>query len=113
MDSASMTGIANAIAGAGIRVARFEFSYMAGRRHAAGIRPPPRAETLRSEYMAAVGALNATGPVLIGSKSMGGRVASMIADDVYASGRIAGFSTADHLKTLGQKVSSWISRITD
>ena len=29
-------------------------------------------------------------PVLIGGKSMGGRVASLVADDLYAAGRIAG-----------------------
>ena len=29
-------------------------------------------------------------PLLIGGKSMGGRVASLVADDLYAAGRIAG-----------------------
>ena len=57
MDSASMTGISNAIAAAGMRVARFEFAYMASRRHSEDRKPPPRAETLRSEYVAAVDAL--------------------------------------------------------
>ena len=90
MDSASMTVIANAIAGAGIRVARFEFGYMAGRRHPQAKRPPPRAETLCSEYIAAVDALSAPGPLIIGGKSMGGRVASMIADALYSGRRITG-----------------------
>jgi predicted alpha/beta-hydrolase family hydrolase len=91
MDSASMTASARALTASGlIRVARFEFDYMGSRRTAAGRKPPPRAETLKAEYISAVGALDAKGPLVIGGKSMGGRVASMIADDLYLSGRIAG-----------------------
>ncbi|WP_454856171.1 alpha/beta hydrolase family protein [Rhizobium binxianense] len=90
MDSASMNAASGALAGAGLRVARFEFAYMASRRPSAGSRPPPRAETLIPEYAAAVTALAASGPLIIGGKSMGGRVASMIADDLHAQRRIAG-----------------------
>ncbi len=89
MDSASMNAAAEALAAAGLRVARFEFSYMAARRTGAG-KPPPRAETVLPEYRAAIAALNATTPLIIGGKSMGGRVASMIADEMFAAGRIAG-----------------------
>ncbi|UOM34906.1 alpha/beta fold hydrolase [Acuticoccus sp. I52.16.1] len=89
MDSAAMTAIAAALAAQGLRVARFEFAYMAARRE--GVRkPPPRAETLLGEYRAALDALAGTGRVVIGGKSMGGRVASMIADEMHAAGRIAG-----------------------
>ncbi|MDK1374475.1 MULTISPECIES: alpha/beta family hydrolase [unclassified Sinorhizobium] len=90
MDSASMTATAKALADAGFRVARFEFGYMAARRTSEGRKPPPRAETLKPEYEAAVAALGATGPLIIGGKSMGGRVASMIADDLRSGGKIAG-----------------------
>ncbi len=90
MDSASMNAAALALASAGLRVARFEFAYMAGRRTAAGRKPPPRAETLIPEYRAAVVDLRARGPLVIGGKSMGGRVASMLADDLYASHDIVG-----------------------
>jgi predicted alpha/beta-hydrolase family hydrolase len=90
MDSPAMTAMATALAGAGFRVARFEFDYMASRRHSTARKPPPRAELLKSEYIAAIEALGATGPLIIGGKSMGGRVASMIADEFHASGRIAG-----------------------
>ena len=62
---------------------------MASRR-TRGRKPPPRAETLRPEYVAAIAALKARGPLIIGGKSMGGRVASMIADELNAAGRIAG-----------------------
>ena len=90
MDSASMTATAKALAEAGFRVARFEFGYMAARRTSEGRKPPPRAETLNPEYRAAVAELAADGPLIIGGKSMGGRVASMIADDLYSAGKIAG-----------------------
>ncbi len=50
----------------------------------------PRAETLCSEYVAAVERLAARGPLIIGGKSMGGRVASMVADELFAKGRITG-----------------------
>jgi predicted alpha/beta-hydrolase family hydrolase len=43
------------------------------------------------EYVAAIDDLGPTnGPLLIGGKSMGGRVASMIADAEFAARRIAG-----------------------
>ncbi|MCO4319341.1 thioesterase domain-containing protein [Phyllobacterium sp. 21LDTY02-6] len=90
MDSDAMTAIARSLAGVGFRVARFEFDYMAGRRTSAGRKPPPRAESLIPEYLAAVEALDARGPLFIGGKSMGGRVASMIADELHASGKING-----------------------
>jgi predicted alpha/beta-hydrolase family hydrolase len=85
MDSAAMTATAKALAAAGFRVARFEFSYMAARRSGAR-KPPPRAETLQPEYRAAIAALGLKTPLVIGGKSMGGRVASMIADAVRPAG---------------------------
>lgn len=91
MDSASMNATAKALAAAEFRVARFEFAYMASRRSAAGKKPPPKAETVMVEYIAAVDDLGPTdGPLLIGGKSMGGRVASMVADALYDAKRIAG-----------------------
>jgi hypothetical protein len=90
MDSAAMTAMATTLANAGFRVARFEFDYMARRRTTGERKPPPRADKLIPEYIATIDALGVTGPLIIGGKSMGGRVASMIADQMYASGRIAG-----------------------
>ena len=86
MDSPAMTAIAKSLAEAGLHVARFEFDYMASRRTSSSRKPPPRAETLKPEYMAAIAALKARGPLIIGGKSMGGRVASMIADERHAAG---------------------------
>jgi predicted alpha/beta-hydrolase family hydrolase len=90
MDSPTLTSTVKALAGLGFRVARFEFDYMAGRRTEAGRKPPPRAEKLNPEYIAAVDALDARRPIIIGGKSMGGRVASMVADVLFASGKVRG-----------------------
>lgn len=91
MDSASMNAIAKAFAAAGLRVARFEFAYMAARRTGEGRKPPPKAERLLPEYVAAIDDLGLTsGTLVIGGKSMGGRVASMVADQLFEAGRIAG-----------------------
>lgn len=91
MDSASMNATTKVLAAEGFRVARFEFGYMASRRTSAGKKPPPRAETVMPEYLAAVDDLGPTnGPLIIGGKSMGGRVASMVADALFDANRIAG-----------------------
>lgn len=71
MDSAAMAASAKVLTEAGLRVARFEFDYMASRRTSAGRRPPPRADKLMPEYIAAVDALDVSGPLIIGGKSMG------------------------------------------
>ncbi len=91
MDAPWMNDMSALLAERGIRTARFEFAYMAGRRQGAR-RPPPRAETLIDEYRLAVAAAAAVtqGPLLIGGKSMGGRVASMIADELFDAGTVAG-----------------------
>jgi predicted alpha/beta-hydrolase family hydrolase len=89
MDSDWMTGVAESLAARGIAVARFEFAYMAGRRGGQR-KPPPRAETLLGEYRAAIAGLKAKGPLFIGGKSMGGRIASMVADEGFAARKIAG-----------------------
>ena len=54
MDTPTMTAATKALADAGFRVARFEFAYMAARRGSAGRKPPPRAEKLCPEYLAAI-----------------------------------------------------------
>src|SRR3569833_2263567 len=90
MDSASMNAATKALAAAEFRVARFEFSYMAARRSGER-KPPPKAESVMPEYVAASDDLGpTTGPLIIGGISMGGRVASMIADAEFAARRIAG-----------------------
>jgi predicted alpha/beta-hydrolase family hydrolase len=87
MDSRGMADVASRIAARGVRVVRFEFAYMASRR--VGVRrPPPRADTLLDEYRAVLAEVG--GRPVIGGRSMGGRVASMIAGSLYDAGSIAG-----------------------
>lgn len=94
MVSPFLDKMASLLAERGLQVTRFEFNYMAMRRHDGKRRPPPRAELLVSEYIGAVTLLRSKGAdkqkLLIGGKSMGGRVASLMADGLFASGSIAG-----------------------
>jgi predicted alpha/beta-hydrolase family hydrolase len=85
-----MQAVAAQLAERGVTSFRFEFSYMAARRETGVKRPPPRAERLVDEYRAAVAAVPPGPRPLIGGKSMGGRVASLVADDLFAQGQIAG-----------------------
>lgn len=71
----------------------FEFAYMAGRRSGGAKRPPPRAEALVDEYRACVDAIRTGYPratLVIGGKSLGGRVASLLADELYEKKSVAG-----------------------
>lgn len=89
-----MTRVAELLAERGLAVHRFDFAYMAARAATGKKKPPPRAETLEPEFEAAVGNVTARLPagagLLIGGKSMGGRIASYLADRLHADGRIAG-----------------------
>lgn len=86
MDSPAMTMMAEALAAEGLRVVRFEFDYMSARRIGGKRRPPPRADKLVGEHKTAVSDLRCEGPLIIGGKSMGGRVASMIVDELRPEG---------------------------
>lgn len=86
MDSPWMTDMAEGLAARGLRVVRFEFPYMAGRREGMR-RPPDRLPTLLKTFRTHYEREIAEGrTVLVGGKSMGGRIASMIADEVSAAG---------------------------
>jgi uncharacterized protein len=84
MDSEFMNDIAQRLAAQGVGVLRFEFPYMAQRRIDGGKRPPnPKAKLLeswREVYEAVRPVVN--GSVAIGGKSMGGRMASLLADEL-------------------------------
>jgi predicted alpha/beta-hydrolase family hydrolase len=82
--------MARLLAARGLTVHRFDFGYMAARLQGGKRRPPPRADTLVGEYRAAVAAVPLGNKLLIGGKSMGGRVASLVADELFADGRICG-----------------------
>jgi len=90
MESPFLDTVADLLGERDIAVWRFEFGYMAARRDSGSRKPPPKAERLMDEYRAAVAELPRGGSVLIGGKSMGGRVASLVADELFGLGRIAG-----------------------
>lgn len=87
MDSEFMDVFAAGLAEAGIRVARFEFPYMVKRRGDGKRRPPDRAPVLLETYRTVVEELGADN-LVIGGKSMGGRIASMIADEAGVAGLV-------------------------
>ncbi len=82
-----MNTVATGLAERGIRVARFEFPYMVRSRHDGKRRPPDRMERLL-ECWRDVAAQLASERLVVAGKSMGGRVASMIADEVGARGLV-------------------------
>jgi uncharacterized protein len=93
MDSRGMTDLATRLVAHGLRVVRFEFGYMAARRR--GVRrPPPRAEAVVEEYRAVLAEVG--GRPVIGGRSMGGRVASMLADEAFAAGSVAGLACVSY-----------------
>ncbi len=89
-DGVFLTVIAEGLAARGIRVARFEFDYLAQRRHGGSRRPPPKMPVLEAEFRARIEAYGSDGPLFLGGKSMGGRVSSLIADEMFAARQIAG-----------------------
>jgi uncharacterized protein len=75
MESPFMDALAAGLAGAGVLVCRFNFSYMEQ-----GRRSPDRAPVLEDTYRAVVAHVRERhrGPLALGGKSMGGRIASHI-----------------------------------
>jgi uncharacterized protein len=86
MDTAFMNIVASGLAERGIRVVRFEFPYMAARRTSNKRGAPDRQPVLLDTFRQAVEEHGGGGKVVVGGKSMGGRMASMIADEVGARG---------------------------
>ncbi len=88
MDSGFMSVVAEGLAARGVRVVRFEFPYMVERRKTGKARAPDRAPVLLDTFRARIAAerkrLPAVARLAIGGKSMGGRIASMLADEVQA-----------------------------
>ena len=87
MDHAFMETMAAGIADAGFRVARFEFPYMAARRTTGKKAGPDREPKLRTTWHDVID-LFADKRIVVGGKSLGGRIASLIADEVHSHGLI-------------------------
>jgi predicted alpha/beta-hydrolase family hydrolase len=84
MDSAFMVVIAAGLAANKMRVVRFEFPYMHARRTGAKRGAPDREPKLLDAWRAVVAALGGGPQLVLGGKSMGGRIATMVADEVAA-----------------------------
>jgi uncharacterized protein len=88
MDSCWMNAVAEALAERGISVWRFEFPYMRLRREQGRRRPPDAQPVLIGAFEQAIADLGGGADLFIGGKSMGGRMASMIADARQVKGLI-------------------------
>jgi uncharacterized protein len=88
MDSPFMNTIAEGLAKARVRVVRFEFPYMRARRESGRRGAPDREAVLIDAWREMVARLGGGGRLVIGGKSMGGRIASMVADEVGARGLV-------------------------
>ncbi|OXS22862.1 alpha/beta hydrolase [Pseudomonas fluorescens] len=90
MDSTFMNDMAARLAAQGVNVLRFEFPYMAQRRLDGGKRPPNPAPKLLQAWREVYAEVrrHVAGSVAIGGKSMGGRMASLVADELGADGLV-------------------------
>jgi predicted alpha/beta-hydrolase family hydrolase len=92
MDSPFMEQFATLIAERGLRVLRFELPYMAEMRRTGRRRPPDPEPRLRAAWHAMLDRLPdlglPPGGILIGGKSLGGRIASLIAAERPVSGLV-------------------------
>ncbi|WP_312959869.1 alpha/beta family hydrolase [Stutzerimonas nitrititolerans] len=86
MDSPFMQEITARLVERGIAVFRFEFAYMAERRLTGRKRPPNPQAQLLEQWREVYGRVRqqAAGRLAIGGKSMGGRMASLLADELQA-----------------------------
>lgn len=88
MDSTFMNQVAAGLGALGVSVVRFEFPYMAARRDQGSRRAPDRMPVLTATWTAVFQELSQGSACFLGGKSMGGRVASLIADEVGARGLV-------------------------
>lgn len=84
MGSAFMQDMSERLQALGISVVRFEFPYMAQRRLDGVRRPPNQAAVLLEAWRKVYAEVRAkvAGPLVLAGKSMGGRMASMLADEL-------------------------------
>jgi predicted alpha/beta-hydrolase family hydrolase len=87
MDSPFLEFFGRELGARGIRVVRFEFPYMQARRE--GRRPgPDREPALLAAWREVIAELGGAGGLVIGGKSLGGRMASRIADEAGVRGLV-------------------------
>ncbi|OLQ91709.1 alpha/beta hydrolase [Vibrio panuliri] len=85
MEHAFMQHVALGLAEKGIQVVRFNFPYMVKRSEDGKKRPPDRAPKLLEAFEQII-AEYADQPIVIGGKSMGGRMASLLAENPLVAG---------------------------
>lgn len=88
MDSDWMNRAVAGLTERGVSVVRFEFPYMQQRRTLGKRRGPDRPMVLHDTWRRVVSTLGGGLGLVIGGKSMGGRIASMVADELGASGLV-------------------------
>lgn len=88
MDSPFMEQFAKGLAAAGFGVVRFEFPYMQARRSEGRRKPPDRPQLLMDHWRAVIDEVGPPERLVIGGKSMGGRIASMVADAARVKGLV-------------------------
>lgn len=86
MDTPWMTNVARGLAARGVRVVRFEFAYMAARRTGGKRGAPDREPVLLQAWRDVAAQLGGGERLHIGGKSMGGRMATLVADELRARG---------------------------
>lgn len=88
MDSPFMDAMASGLAARDIRVLRFEFPYMHRRREDGKKRGPDRGPMLQATWKEVIAEVGTPARLVIGGKSMGGRIASMVADELGVRGLV-------------------------
>lgn len=89
-DSAFMDRLSGSLASAGIATVRFEFPYMLRRRDDGRKRPPDRQPVLLAHFREVIRQVAGNGRIFIGGKSMGGRMASLLAAEPDLAGTLSG-----------------------
>jgi predicted alpha/beta-hydrolase family hydrolase len=87
MDTDFMNAFAQGLGNRGLRVVRFEFPYMAAKRETGKGRPPDREPVLRETWHRIIDSAKSD-HLFIGGKSMGGRIASLVADEAEVAGLV-------------------------
>ena len=88
MDSPFMQEMAKSLSAESLRVVRFEFPYMQEARKTGKRAKPDYPTVLEAAWKHVIGQLGDPSRLVIGGKSMGGRIASMVADRVAVRGLV-------------------------
>ena len=106
MDSDWMNLLTEKLVSRKIRVVRFEFPYMREVRNTGKKRPPNSAKILKESWLEVIDLFKNVKDLYIGGKSMGGRMASLVADEAKAKGLILlGFPFHAPGKDVGDRIT--------